>query len=225
MGGRLRGWTLPWLAASFAALAGCDLAGESVHRGRVIDQDTGEPVAGAIVAGRYMGGLNWGGMSCNRAESAVTDAQGRFELPIDPREGTPLMEAYKHGYDRGGPHRHAILKTEWPREWRVVVLKWSNGNATPEIASEEPGIYRTQSAALEASGEKRDVFVRRSRSVGAERLKELHGFQKHCQGPPHVSDGMKPFLEAILREQVELGDREDAIAITQRALEYSPGRK
>lgn len=212
-------------AMAALALGGCDLFGESVHRGRVIDQDTGEPVAGAVVAGRYMGGLNWGGMSCNRAESAVSDAQGWFELPIDPREGEPLMEAYKRGYDRGYPNRHAMLKNRWTREWRVAVLKWSDGNAKAEIVREEPEVYRTESSALAASGERRDVFVRRSKAAGADRLNELHGFQKHCQGPPRASDGMRPFLEAILSEQVELGDREDAIAITQRALEYSPGRK
>ena len=68
----------------FALLVGgCDLFGEQTQRGRVLDQDTGEPIAGAIVVGRYMGGISWGGSSCNRAESAVSDAQGWFELPVD----------------------------------------------------------------------------------------------------------------------------------------------
>ena len=72
----------------FALLVGgCDLFGEQTQRGRVLDQDTGEPIAGAIVVGRYMGGISWGGSSCNRAESAVSDAQGWFELPVDRKDG------------------------------------------------------------------------------------------------------------------------------------------
>ena len=46
------------LIALFALLAGgCSEAGPAAteFRGRVIDQDTGQPIAGAIVVGKYMG--------------------------------------------------------------------------------------------------------------------------------------------------------------------------
>ena len=121
--------TVCLVVTAFALLVGgCDLSGERMQRGRVLDQDTGEPIAGAIVVGRYMGGISWGGSSCNRAESAVSDAQGWFELPVDRKDGTPLMEAYKRGYDRGNSTRHAYLENAWTREWRILVQRWDETN-------------------------------------------------------------------------------------------------
>ena len=133
----------------FALLVGgCDLSGERMQRGRVLDQDTGEPIAGAIVVGRYMGGISWGGSSCNRAESAVSDAQGWFELPVDRKDGTPLMEAYKRGYDRGNPTQACIPgRIAWTREWRVSVQKWNDSQHAAEIVRVEPEVYRTEAAA------------------------------------------------------------------------------
>ena len=204
----------------FALLVGgCDLFGEQTQRGRVLDQDTGEPIAGAIVVGRYMGGISWGGSSCNRAESAVSDAQGWFELPVDKAAGPVLKEAYKRGYQRGNPTRIAFNENVATNSWRVAVHKWNENNSQSEIIRVEPEIYQSEPAALAASGERVDVYVRRSQGERDARLLELHVLQSDCAGPPKSTKGLAPFIEAILAEQTELGDTDGAINISRRRLE------
>lgn len=204
----------------FALLVGgCELSGEQMQRGRVLDQDTGEPVAGAIVVGRYMGGISWGGSSCNRAESVVSDAQGWFELPVDRKDGTPMMEAYKRGYDRGNGVRYAFLKNAWTREWRISVQKWDDSNTVATQTSVEPEVYRTEATAKAASGESVNVYLRKSRGSREERLRQLRLFQDDCAGGPRTTVGLVPFIEGILSEQKELGEREDVLDITRRRLE------
>jgi len=219
------GWVIRVTTIALVVVAaGCDLMGEQVPRGRVIDQDTGEPIAGAIVVGRYMGGISWGGSSCNRAESAISDAQGWFELPVDDKAGSIHKEAYKRGYDRGNPSRIAVLTNPWTREWRISVQKWnaSNTNAT-EIVGFEPERYWLESSAKSASGELVNVYLRRSKGSPEERIRELRGFQKSCAGSPRRSDGLLPLLEEILKEQVELGDV-DGIKSTRDWVRLSPKR-
>jgi len=205
---------------AFALLVGgCDLSGEQMQHGRVLDQDTGEPIAGAIVVGRYMGGISWGGSSCNRAESAVSDAQGWFELPVDSKDGTPLMEAYKRGYDRGNPTRHAYLANAWTREWRISVLRWDESNLVSQLVVVEPEIYRTETSAKAASGEDVNVHLRVSRGPREERLRQLRLFQADCAGRSRTTVGLVPFIEGILSEQMGLGEREDVLDITRSRLE------
>ena len=194
------------VAAVALAGAGCDLFAEKVHRGRVIDQDTGEPVAGAIVTGRYFGGISWGGSSCNRAESTVSDAQGRFELPLDPKAGPLLLEAFKRGYVRGNPTRYAVPKTPSAREWRISVQKWNETNSRATVVAYESETYASEAAAKRASGEDVDVFVRKAPADRDAHIKELWGYQKDCTGPPRSSDGLLPLLQEILKDQTELGD-------------------
>jgi len=194
------------VAAAVLAGAGCDLFAEKVHRGRVIDQDTREPVAGAIVSGRYFGGVSWGGSSCNRAESTVSDAQGWFELPLDPKAGSLHLEAFKRGYVRGSPTRYAFLKNDGAREWRISVQKWNETNTTAKTVSIEPEVYRSEAAAKAASGEDVDVFVRRAPADRDAHIRELWGYQKDCPGPTRTSEGLVPFLQEILKDQTELGD-------------------
>jgi hypothetical protein len=211
---------------AFALLVGgCDLPGEQMQRGRVLDQDTGEPIAGAIVLGRYMGGISWGGSSCNRAESAVSDAQGWFELPVDRKDGTPLMEAYKRGYDRGNPVRYAFLNNAWTREWRISVQKWNDSNTLSTQTGIEPEIYRTEASAKAASGEDVNVHLRISRGTREERLRQLRLFQDDCAGRPRTTVGLVPFIEGILSEQRELGEREDVLDITRSRLERARDHK
>ena len=199
-------------------VGGCDLLGENSQRGQVLDQDTGEPIAGAIVVGRYMGGGSWAGSGCNRAESAVSDAQGWFELPVDRKDGTPMMEAYKRGYDRGNPARYAFLKSAWTREWRISVQKWNDSNTQATQVGIEPEIYRTEATAKAASGEDVNVHLRKSRGIHEERLRQLRVFQDDCAGHPRSSVGLVPFIEGILSEQMELGESEDVLDITRRRL-------
>ncbi len=101
-------------AAAFASAAWLHLTTPTEMRGRVVDQDTNEPIAGAIVVARYFGGISWGGSSCNRAESAISDADGWFTFPIDAAAGGALMEAYKRGYDRGNISKSAEPDEQCP---------------------------------------------------------------------------------------------------------------
>ncbi len=215
------GWAVRVAVTALAcAAAGCEPAAEPerMQRGRVIDQDTGEPIAGAIVVGRYMGGMSWGGSSCNRAESAVSDAQGWFELPVDPKSGSMLKEAYKRGYDRGNTNRSAFQKGG-SSNWAVMVLKWDAANGRAEMVRIEPELYASEAEALAASGEKANAFLRRSGGDRQERLTQLRLYQDDCAGPPRTTAGLAPFVERILAEQIELGERPDAIDISERRLE------
>jgi hypothetical protein len=212
-------------AARLASLAlvllvgACDLLGEKSQRGQVLDQDTGEPIAGAIVVGRYMGGGAWAGSGCNRAESAVSDAQGWFELPVDRDAGPVLKEAYKRGFDRGKPARVAELFNYYTREWRVKVLQWDESNRNGKIVRIEPEVYRFESTAKRASGEGVNVYVRRTNGNREDRVMSLRLFQVDCAGPPRSTAGLVPFIEAILREQEELQDVPAALDSSRYFLE------
>jgi hypothetical protein len=149
----------------------------------------------------------------------VSDAQGWFELPVDRKDGTPLMEAYKRGYDRGNRPRKAFLQNEWTREWRVLAQRWDESNLVSELIGVEPEIYRTEASAKAASGEDVNVHLRRSRGSREERLRQLRIFQDDCAGGPRTTVGLVPFIEGILSEQTELGEREDVLDITRRRLE------
>ncbi|MEP7183007.1 MAG: hypothetical protein ABI886_12545, partial [Betaproteobacteria bacterium] len=125
-----------WTRAAALALlmavagAGCSAADAppTETRGRAIDQDTGEGIADAIVVAQYMGGISWGGGSCNRVESAVSDADGWFLMPTDPKAGPTLIEAYHRDYVHGNPTRHAFLDDVSKGEWRVQIQKWDVDN-------------------------------------------------------------------------------------------------
>lgn len=207
------------VAAAVLAGTGCDLFAEKVHRGRVIDQDTGEPVAGAIVSGRYFGGVSWGGSSCNRAESTVSDAQGWFELPLDPDAGPLLLEGFKRGYVRGNLPRFAFLNNVWTREWRVSAQKWNETNTKVESVTIEPEVYRSEAAAKAASGQDLNVFMRKALEGREQIRRELRRYQDDCAGPPKTSVGLLPLSEAILSQQIELGEDEGALDITRRRVE------
>lgn len=193
-------------AAMVLAGAGCDLFAEKVHRGQVIDQDTGEPVAGAIVAGRYFGGISFGGSSCNRAESTVSDAQGWFELPLDPKAGPLLLEAFKRGYVRGSRPRFAVPKNDGSGQWQVTFQKWNEANTRVETVTYGPEVYPSEAAAKAASGQDSGVFLRRAPRDRNAHVRELWGYQKDCAGSAQSSDGLLPFLQEILKDQTELGD-------------------
>ena len=207
------------VAAVALAGAGCDLFAEKVHRSRVIDQDTGEPVAGAIVAGRYFGGISWGGSSCNRAESTVSDAQGWFELPLDPKAGPLLLEAFKRGYVRGSRPRFAVPKNDGSGQWQVTFQKWDEANTRVETVTFGPEVYPSEAAAKAASGQDSDVFVRRAPESRDRLLVALRMYQDDCAGPPRTSTGLLPLSEAILSQQIELGEDEGALDITRRRVE------
>ena len=219
-------WTAH-LAAFIAVLAllagGCSEAGPAPteFRGRVIDQDTGQPIAGAIVVGKYMGSRGFeGASSCNRVESAVSDQNGWFTMPLDPRDGGPLMEAYHRGYKWGRSTRKA-----WPgadgnvHHWQVTVYQWDAENRSSKIVRTEPTIYSSEAQALEASRQELDVYLKPFTGSREQRLDELHRLHvaASCVAPQQTSAGPTPFFEALYAEEVELGDGQRSLEMT---LEY-----
>ena len=92
--GRL-GWQAMVVALLAGLLAGCSDSAPpqpTVKRGQVIDQDTEKPIPGVIVVGTYEGSRGFeGASSCNRVESAVSDEDGWFTLPLDPNAGPVLL--------------------------------------------------------------------------------------------------------------------------------------
>ncbi len=217
-----RAWRQLALALAAVALAGAawlHVTTPTETRGRVVDQDTGEPIAGAIVVARYFGGIAWGGSSCNRAESAISDAGGWFVFPIDVAAGGTLMEAYKRGYDRGNKSRAVVPDKSLRGKWRVSILKWDENNLNGQSVGLEPEIYESEDEALTASGRLSNVHLRRSGGAREERLEMLRIFQTECGGPAKTTPGLAPFIEAILAEQIELGDSQAAISGARGSLE------
>jgi hypothetical protein len=221
---RWRQLALALAGAAFASAVWLHLTTPTETRGRVVDQDTNEPIAGAIVVARYFGGISWGGSSCNRAESAISDADGWFTFPIDAAAGGTLMEAYKRGYDRGNPSRAVYPDKALPGKWRISILKWSEDNMDGRSIGQEPEIYSSEEAAQAASGRLTNVYLRKSSGSREARLRMLHIFQTGCGGPAKTTPGLAPFIEAILAEQIELNDQESAIGATRRFLEWARER-
>jgi hypothetical protein len=204
-------------------MAGCHGASSpplpTESRGRVIDQETGEAIPGAIVVAQYLGSIAWGGGACNRVESAIADERGEFSVPLDKRFGPLSMEAYKRGYVYGGQGRYAVkLKDDAWQVW--VAKKWDKGKVTE--VDKEPTIYRTEREAKEASREDKDVYLKKSRGTREQRLMELSGLagQAICGGGA-IIHGPFEFLDAIYQEQLELGDREDGLRHTRSIAEMA----
>lgn len=104
---------------AIAALTACSIGGVYPPKsGQVLDWETKEPIAGAIVVATWHGGFPAvveQQHRCYHVESATTDEQGRFRIPFHA-EGPKLLidkyrmySAYKAGYrtaiDEGG-RRH-----------------------------------------------------------------------------------------------------------------------
>jgi hypothetical protein len=193
-------------------------------RGRVIDQDTEMPIAGALVVGKYIGSIAWAGASCDRIESAVSDQEGWFTIPTDSNGKPPFMDAYSRGYGRGNSSRHAFNGAEGDiGKWQVEVQRWDADNRRAKVLSIEPTIYRSQLEAEEASRERKDVYLRRFKGNREEYLMELRALVNTgvCGGGPQTSSGPIEFLEAIHGEQVALGESQSQLARTRDVIEIA----
>jgi hypothetical protein len=220
----------PWRDAVavcvFALLANGCSRGEALrpteNRGRVIDQDTEQPIAGALVVGKYMGSIAWGGASCDRIESAVSDDQGWFTIPTDSNGKPPFMEAYSHGYGRGkGPRRATNGAGGDLERWQVEVFAWDANNRQGKLVSTEPTIYRSKREAEEASREWKDVYLRWFKGTPEERVLNLNVLSGggSCGGGPQTTSGPIEFLKAIYSEKVELGVSESELRYTRSVME------
>jgi len=217
-----------YLAAIIAVAAllagGCSEAGPTPteFRGRVIDQDTGKPIAGAIVVGKYMGSRGFeGASSCNRVESAVSDSEGWFTLPLDPRDGGPLMEAYHRGYRWGRSPRWAEQAVDGNlAHWQIQVVEWNADNSRAKLLRYEPTIYSSQARAFEASRQEIDVYLKPFTGSREQRLDELHRVSNagSCNASQRTTAGPVPFFEAIYAEQVALGDDSRSLELTRESI-------
>lgn len=215
------------LMACTLALSGCSHSAppqETVNRGQVIDQDTGQPIAGVIVVGRYRGSIRGSGAtSCNRVESAISDKGGWFELPLDPDAGPLTMEGYHEAYRHGWPVRVPICGIKGdgnPDECQVWQERRDNSDKVVSIVK-EPTIYHGEAEAAKAARYGQDVYMKRFEGTREERLQELWRLPagNSCMAQPRASKGLLPFLEAILKEQIVLGDSRDAIRITNEQID------
>ncbi len=93
----------------FVLSRGCSFAGGSVS-GRVLDFNTGQPIAGAIVVVRWNGaamGLVHSSRVCFHVETAVSDVDGRYRVSSWVRPPKPwavwgtstIVDAYQRGYE------------------------------------------------------------------------------------------------------------------------------
>lgn len=216
------------LAISFTAIAiasGIATAQnpKSADRGQVFDMGTGRPIPFAIVAGKYMGGVAYRGGGCNRIESVVADADGWFTLPPDPQSGPIVMQAYSHGYGQGQSPRVATnLREGDPNKWVVVVVEWDLVAMRSKIVRREPTIYPTYDAAAAASRQFKDLYLARFVGTPAERLMDLQSLTGAaiCGGGPKTTKGPIEFLDAIYREQVEMGASAEMLTRTTRIKGY-----
>jgi hypothetical protein len=125
------------LAVTFLFVAGCCLFCPKAiedwpaQQGVVVDADTGEPLAGAYVIGRWRGYVSSHSV-CFHAEGTRTDSQGRFVLPAwrntGPYNTTRYQEfsdySYLPGYESAGGsnERKRLRRFTGTREERLQYL-------------------------------------------------------------------------------------------------------
>ena len=219
-----------WLAVVFALInSGCSSSAppqETVNRGRVIDQDTGRPIPGVVVVGTYRGSVRGSGAtSCNRVESAISDPDGWFELPLDPDAGPLSMEGYHRDYRHGWPVRVPVCGIKGDgnaSECQVWQQHRDNSDRVVSVVK-EPTIYHTEADAAKAARYRKDLYLRRFEGTREERLQELWRLPaaNSCMARPKTSPGLLSFLEAIRQEQMALGDSSDAIRSTTQRIEMA----
>jgi hypothetical protein len=213
--------------ALFAALAASckDAPPKPVwSRAQVIDQDTEQPIAGVIVVGKYRGSRGFeGASSCNRVESAVSDENGWFALPLDPESGPLYMEGYHKDYRHGYPIRTAQCYIDGdPDKCDVWVQRRDDSDKVVSVVK-EPMIYHGLEEAKKAAREGQDLYMKRFIGDRTARLQELWRLEgaTSCGASPKTSQGLVPLLEAILSEQAELHDGPDKIRDTNESLRYA----
>jgi hypothetical protein len=214
-----------WIVAALLSFVTCACSDAvptvTDPRGRVIDVETGQGIAGAIVVAKYMGSRGFeGASSCNRVESAVSDQDGWFALPDDAQAGPRLMEAYHPNYIPGYRARHAVGVSQ--HEWQVWAQKRDDNDKIVSI-NEEPHVYPSKAAAQAASREWIDLYMKRFRGTREQRLSELDRLvvQGVCVAGPRTTEGALPFARAILDEQRALGASEGSLKQSADILKYA----
>lgn len=100
------------LVVALLLLPGCAITREyGPYMGKVVDKETGEPIAGAVVFLRFYTGTIWaaGGRVSHYADAVeyLTDNEGKFDIPVqriiafrpgDTWDQRPLVIIFKPGY-------------------------------------------------------------------------------------------------------------------------------
>lgn len=229
-----RRWAAGLLGGLAVALSSCSSSAppaETLNRGQVIDQDTGKPIAGVIVVGRYFGSVRGSGASsCNRVESAISDENGWFELPLDPAAGPLLMEGYHRDYRHGYPVRVPTCLQGRPDQCQIWQDRRDDNDHVVSVVK-EPTIYSSEAEAAKVARYWDDLYLKRLDGTREKRLYELHRLQSatSCLASPRSSQGLVPFLQAILQEEIALGDSASSIRMTKEGIEWArevlPGEK
>ncbi len=84
-------------------------ASDSFKEGNVLEEGTNTAIAGAVVVIRWQDRSLGRKTGCLHAESAVTDAQGRYRIPawqtpsaIPGQDVEPVVTVYKQGFQQSG---------------------------------------------------------------------------------------------------------------------------
>ena len=209
-------------AAVAASCSGDAPPQPAVNRGQVIDQDTEQPIVGVIVIGIYRGSRGFeGATSCNRVETAISDAKGWFTLPLDPAAGPLYMEGYHRDYRHGYPIRIPTCGIDSDPNKCDIWVQRRDDNDTVVSVVKEPTVYHGRPEAAKAARYYEDLYMKRFNGTRAQRGLELSRLESatSCLAPPKTSRGLIPFLEGILQEQIILRESSDAIRITNERLQ------
>jgi hypothetical protein len=133
-----------WLLAAAALLAGCvPSLGPCVldgARGRVVDRDTGEPIAGATVIEWWRGAGRMGGPQPEvYARSATSDAEGRFGFERERAPGPRLWLTKTYGPSYSFYHpSYGLEHGGEPRAGEELVLRGSLQDSAARLADLAP---------------------------------------------------------------------------------------
>jgi hypothetical protein len=133
------------------------------------------------------------------------------------------MEGYHRDYRHGWPVRVAVCGIRGdgnPSECQIWQQRRDNTGQVVSV-TKEPTIYHSEAAAANAAREHVDLYLKRFEGAREERLRELWRLTAagSCGAPPKTSPGPVPFLEAILQEQIELGDLPGKIRSTNEDIQ------
>ena len=131
------------------------------------------------------------------------------------------MEGYHRNYRHGYPVRVPTCGINGDPDQCQV---WQDRrDDTDDVVSivKEPTIYHGKEEATKAARYWQDLYLKRFKGTREERLRELWRLTGagSCGAPPRTSPGPVPFFEAILQEQIDLGDLPGKIQSTNEDIE------
>jgi hypothetical protein len=137
------------------------------------------------------------------------------------------MEGYHPDYRHGWPVRVPVCGIKGdgnPNECQVWQQRRDNTDRVVSVVKEST-IYNSEAEAARAARYGQDLYLKRFEGTREERLRELWRLPSgnSCMASPKTSQGLVPFLEAILKEQSALNDSTDAIRSTNERIDMAKG--